>query len=188
MRRALRKRRVFDFVPSYLNCKKIQKFTLNKWSGDYRKTGNVDLNNHSQTSSCCWHYFCRTFSSSSHLRGVWRDHCFPQPFSWFLHETGLKVSRDTFHFPWTRKLSFFSLKGGSGWGQNTKNNGVLQGIFCIFTCPKEWHFSWKMNIRMSVQNLTILSPGSLFFNQQRTCFFFACFWTMRNGNCKKILI
>ena len=68
----------------------------------------------------------------------------------------VKVSRDTFHFPWTRKFSFC---------QNTKNNGVLQGNFCIFTCPKDWHFSWKMNIRMSVQNLTIPSPGSLFFNQ-----------------------
>ena len=24
------------------------------------------------------------------LRGAWRDHCFPAPFSWFLHETGLE--------------------------------------------------------------------------------------------------
>ena len=29
-------------------------------------------------------------SVSGHLkRGAWRDHCFPEPFSWFLHETGL---------------------------------------------------------------------------------------------------
>ena len=74
-----------------------------------------------------------------------------------------KVSRDTFHFPWKRKFSFFSLQSGSGWGQNTKNNGVLQGKFCIFTCPKDWHFSWKMNNRLSVQNVTFRLPGSLFF-------------------------
>ena len=24
------------------------------------------------------------------LRGAWRDHCFPEPFSWFLHKTGLE--------------------------------------------------------------------------------------------------
>ena len=24
------------------------------------------------------------------LRGTWRDHCFPEPFSWFLQETGLE--------------------------------------------------------------------------------------------------
>ena len=24
------------------------------------------------------------------LRGAWREHCFPEPFSWFLHETGLE--------------------------------------------------------------------------------------------------
>ena len=34
--------------------------------------------------------------------------------------------------------------------------------FFFFTCSKDWHFSFKMNIRMSVQNLTFLSPGSLF--------------------------
>ena len=46
---------------------------------------------------------------------------------------------------------------------NHQNNGVLQGKFCIFTCPKVWHFSWKMNIRMGAKNLTFLSPGSRFF-------------------------
>ena len=29
--------------------------------------------------------------------------------------------------------------------------------------PKEWHFSWKVNIRMGVQNVTFRFPGSLFF-------------------------
>ena len=76
------------------------------------------------------------------------------------------VFRDTFHFPWKRKFSFFSFESGSGWGKNTKNNEVLQGKFCIFTCPKNWHFSWKMNIRMSDQNVTFRSPGSLFFSHQ----------------------
>ena len=30
------------------------------------------------------------FLFPSSLRGAWRDHCFPEPFSWFLHETGLE--------------------------------------------------------------------------------------------------
>ena len=29
------------------------------------------------------------------LRGAWRDHCFPAPFSWFLHETGLESLKIT---------------------------------------------------------------------------------------------
>ena len=29
------------------------------------------------------------------LRGAWRDHCFPEPFSWFLHETGLESVKIT---------------------------------------------------------------------------------------------
>ena len=30
-----------------------------------------------------------------YLRGAWRDHCFPEPFSWFLHETGLESLKIT---------------------------------------------------------------------------------------------
>ena len=44
-----------------------------------------------------------------------------------------------------------------------------------------------MNIKMSVQNLTFLMPGSLFFNQQQTCFFFACFSTDAQRELKKTL-
>ena len=29
------------------------------------------------------------------LRGAWTDHCFPVPFSWFLHETGLECLKIT---------------------------------------------------------------------------------------------
>ena len=99
----------------------------------------------------------------------------------------LKVSRDPFHFPWKRKFSFFSLKSRSGWDQNAKYNGVLQGKFCIFTCPKDWHFSWKMNTRMGVQNVTFRLPGSLFFDQQLACLSFNGFSTIPCGNCKKTL-
>ena len=31
----------------------------------------------------------------SNLRGAWTDHCFPAPFSWFLHETGLECLKIT---------------------------------------------------------------------------------------------
>ena len=33
--------------------------------------------------------------SFSSLRGAWRDHCFPEPFSLFLHETGLESLKIT---------------------------------------------------------------------------------------------
>ena len=29
------------------------------------------------------------------LRGAWRDRCFPEPFSWFLHKTGLESLKIT---------------------------------------------------------------------------------------------
>ena len=29
------------------------------------------------------------------LRGAWRDHCFPEPFSWFLHKPGLESLKIT---------------------------------------------------------------------------------------------
>ena len=32
---------------------------------------------------------------NDHLRGAWRDHCLPGPFSWFLHETGLESLKIT---------------------------------------------------------------------------------------------
>ena len=39
------------------------------------------------------------------LRGAWRDHRFPEPFSWFLHETSLEVWRSPLHavFYWNVK-------------------------------------------------------------------------------------
>ena len=45
-------------------------------------------------SSCC---VCSLFALmfTRCLRGAWRDHCFPEPFSWFLHETGLESLKIT---------------------------------------------------------------------------------------------
>ena len=43
----------------------------------------------------------RTEDRHVHLRGAWRDHRFPEPFSWFLHETGLdslKITSARFFF------------------------------------------------------------------------------------------
>ena len=33
--------------------------------------------------------------SNARLRGAWRDYCIPEPFSWFLHETGLESVKIT---------------------------------------------------------------------------------------------
>ena len=45
----------------------------------------------------------------SALRGAWRDHRFPEPFSWFLHETGLESLKITsarcFVLTYQRKFS-----------------------------------------------------------------------------------
>ena len=43
-----------------------------------------------------------------------------------------------------------------------------------------------MNIRMSDQNVTFRSLGSLFFIHLYACFFFNCFSTMPSENCKKM--
>ena len=61
----------------------------------------------------------------------------------------LKVSRDTFHFPWNVNFLFSVLRMVQGEAKTPKNNGVFHGKFCLFTCPKDRYFSWKMNIRMS---------------------------------------
>ena len=58
--------------------------------------------------------FCSSSATTLHtcctlLRGAWRDHCFPEPFSWFLHETGLEsmkiISARCFRFKCRRKDS-----------------------------------------------------------------------------------
>ena len=75
----------------------------------------------------------------------------------------VKVSRDTFHFPLNPNFLFSVFRLVQGEAKTPKVMGCCRANFCIFTCNKDWHFSWKMNIRMSDQNLTFLSPGSLFF-------------------------
>ena len=52
---------------------------------------------------------------------------------------------------------------------------MLHDKFFIFTCPKDWHHSLKMNIRMSVQNITFLSPASLFFKSTANLLFLYMF-------------
>ena len=37
----------------------------------------------------------KPFAKKEPLRGAWRDHRFPEPFSWFLHETGLESLKIT---------------------------------------------------------------------------------------------
>ena len=49
------------------------------------------------SASLCWtfrNWFILYFNFLS-LRGAWTDHCFPAPFSWFLHETGLECLKIT---------------------------------------------------------------------------------------------
>ena len=36
----------------------------------------------------------------------------------------------------------------------------------VWIAYKDWHFSWKMNTRMSIQSVIFRLPGSLFCNQQ----------------------
>ena len=63
---------------------------------------------------------------------------------------------------------------------------MLQGKSCIFTCPKDWHFSWKMNTIMSVQNVGSHFPCDLFFasegktTSKKTVFLFLCSFFLTN--------
>ena len=56
--------------------------------------------------------------------------------------------------------------------KTSKNIGVLQSKFCMFTGLKDGHFSWKMNIGLSVQNLTFHSTGASFFKSTAKFFYF----------------
>ena len=49
--------------------------------------------NHCQWQTGILHILCRT--PTFPLRGAWRDHFFPEPFSWFLHKTGLESLKIT---------------------------------------------------------------------------------------------
>ena len=49
---------------------------------------------HSHSKTWNWVLSASTFSRGL-LRGAWTDHCFPAPFSWFLHETGLECLKIT---------------------------------------------------------------------------------------------
>ena len=91
------------------------------------------------------------------------DHHDHGRFIWFYTIAQAKVSRDTFHFPWTRNFLFSVFRVVQGEARTPRIMGRCRAIFCFFTCPKDSHFWWKLNIKMSVQNLTFLSPGSLFF-------------------------
>ena len=67
----------------------------------------------------------------------------------------------------------------------TQKNGVLQGNFCIFTCPKDWHFSWKMNIRMRVENLTIFPLAIYFLINSKLAFSLHVSERCQTGTAKK---
>ena len=47
------------------------------------------------SSRCEFFFCCCCCCCCCCLRGAWRDHRFPEPFSWFLHETGLESLKNT---------------------------------------------------------------------------------------------
>ena len=55
------------------------------------------------------------------LRGAWRDHCFPVPFSWFLHETGLESLKIT-------SARCFSLKYQRKDSKKAKEDRQFRGV------------------------------------------------------------
>ena len=58
-------------------------------------------------------------------------------------------------------FSAFSIIQGET--KTPKIMGCCRANFRIFTCLEDGHFSWKMNIGVTVQNLTFRSPGSSYF-------------------------
>ena len=70
--------------------------------------------------------FCSASSlliNFSYLRGAWRDHCFPEPFSWFLHETGLESLKIT-----PARCSFFLLKCQRKDSKKVKEHRQFRGV------------------------------------------------------------
>ena len=59
-------------------------------------------------------------------------------------------------------FSFSVFRVVQGGAKTPKIMGCCRAIL-HFYMPKDWHFSWKMNIRTSVQNVTFRLPGFLFF-------------------------
>ena len=68
---------------------------------------------------------------------------------------------------------------------NTKHNGVLQGKFCILPALKIGTFRGKWTLEWAFKTSLFARLALYFFNQQLTCFFFACFSTMPSGDCKR---
>ena len=149
---------------------------------------------HSLSFSCC-NFLCVVLAAAYLKYRRCRLSCLPFVWHFFslwhththTHTHTIKVSRDTFISHENANFPFSVFRVVQGEAKTPKINGLLQSKFCIFTCPRDWHFSWKMNIGMSDQNVTFRSPGSLFFNHQQACFFFNCFSTMPSENCKKCL-
>ena len=51
-----------------------------------------------------------------------------------------------------------------GEAKTPKIMGCCRANFAFLHALKDWHFSWKVNIRMSDQNVTFRFPGSLFLS------------------------
>ena len=99
-------------------------------------------------------------SSFKNLRRAWRDHCFPAPFSWFLHKTGLESMKITsarcFSLKCRRKDSKkvkehcqfrpWALAYSRDWPYNVSclsamsKNGRLRSFFSALGC--HFFFNW----------------------------------------------
>ena len=100
----------------------------------------------------------------------------------------LKVSRDTFHFPWKCKLSFSVIRVVQGEAKTPKIMGCCRANFAFLPAWKigifrgkwtlEWVFKTSLFVRLALYFCIIII-------KRKTCFFFACLSTMPSENCKK---
>ena len=99
-----------------------------------------------------------------------------------------KVSRDTFHFPWTRKFSFSACRVVQGEAKTPKIMGCCRAIFAFLHALKIGTFRGKWTLEWVFKTSQFFRLALYFLINSKLAFFFACFWTMPNGNCKKNLI
>ena len=82
------------------------------------------------------------------LRGVWREHCFPAPFSWFLHETGLESLKIYFN----TSARCFSLKCQRKTSKKSKRTPP------VFWRP--WALAYSRNRSYNFSCLSAMSKNS----------------------------
>ena len=78
----------------------------------------------------------------------------------------LKVSRDTFHFPWKRKFIFSIVRMVQGEAKTPKIMGCCRANFAFLPAPKIGTFRGKWTLEWMLKTSLFARLALYFFNQQ----------------------